>query len=317
MAIPNVEIKHPRIVILGSMGFIFSHVSEYFIKEGWDVHGFDNLSAGSHPELVKEFAQMENWTFHQEDVSHMPVVDKIVALKPDYIIHAAAISDVDYSIKNPTKTLTANNNATVNAFEAARKCKNLKRFLYVSTDEVYGECDHAKTEEEIIFPKNAYAASKAFGSILRLAYDNTYPELHDKTVETRFCNVFGPRQDDRKIMPAILRAADGGAPIALHNRGEGYRQWIYVREIPPVMKILLERGHRTYNITAGFGCTVLELIMLAEKILGRPIPTVPGKRVGMDMRYEMSSKRFREEFGWKPRLFFEETFAAYLKGKPL
>lgn len=291
-----------RAVVTGSQGFIFSHVVEHFLKLGFEVHGFDNLSAGSHPELVKIWQRdyPKLFFFYPVDVSFAACIPQIVGVRPDYIVHAAAISDVDFSIKSALKTITANNNATTNLFEAARQCRNLKRLLYVSTDEVYGECDHAKDETEILFPKNPYALSKAFGSLMRLAYDNTYPELRDKTVETRFCNVFGPRQDDRKIIPAIRRAAAGGAPVALHNKGEGYRQFIHVCEIPPVIELLLERGHRTYNITAGYGLTVMGLLDVAERALKRRIPTVPGKRSGMDMRYEMSGKRIFEEFGWLP-----------------
>lgn len=313
---PPVSNIMSKLVILGSQGFIFSHVAEYFLDKGWEVYGFDNLSAGSHPELVAPF-EARGMHFYQEDVSHAPVVGNIERINPDYIIHAAAISDVDYSIKQPTKTIMANNNATLNAFEAARRCTNLKRLLYVSTDEVYGECDHNKTEDEIIFPRNPYAVSKAFGSILRLAYDNTYPELRDKTVETRFCNVYGPRQDSRKIIPAIVRASRGGSPIALHNKGHGYRQWIYVKDIPPVIELLLEKGHRTYNVTSEQGFTVVELVQRAESILKRAIPIVPGRRAGMDMKYQMSSARLREEFGWKPQYAFDEMFRGLLTDKSI
>lgn len=292
----------PKLVILGSQGFIFSHVTEYFIAKGWDVYGFDNLSAGSNEDLISKFENSGNFTFFEDDLSYLPAVDKIIRINPDYIIHAAAISDVDYAIKNPTKTLTANNNATTNAFEAARQCTNLKRLLYVSTDEVYGECDYEKTEEDLLFPKNPYAVSKAFGSILRLAYDNTYPQLRDKTVETRFCNVFGPRQDSRKIIPAIRRTLNGGAPLVLHNKGLGIRQWIHVSDIPPVIDLLLERGHRTYNITSGISASVLDLIDAAERATGKKVSTVPGKRTGMDMKYIMSPERIFKEFGWKPKV---------------
>lgn len=305
-----------RVVVTGGLGFIFSHVCEYLADKGHEIHIFDNLSAGAHPELIPDF-KARGISIYEEDVSFAGVVPKIVALKPDWIVHAAAISDVDYSIKQPTKTMQANVLATQNIFEAARQLRNLKKLLYVSTDEVYGECYHAKNETEILFPKNPYALSKAVGSLMRLTYDNTYPELKDKTCETRFCNVFGPRQDDRKILSAIKRAAHGGKPVELHNRGEGYRQFIYVKEIPPLIALLLERGTRTYNITAGFGATVAELVTLAEEILGRRIPTVPGKRNGMDLRYEMSSRRLREEFDWTPRLHFRDTYAAYLKDKLL
>lgn len=307
----------PKIIITGGLGFIFSHVSEYFLSKGWEVHVFDNLSAGSHPELIPELSKNPNFRFYNEDVSFATIVDKIARINPEYIIHAAAISDVDYSIKSPTKTLQANNNGTMNVFEAARKCKSLKKLLYVSTDEVYGECDHPKTEDEILFPKNPYALSKAFGSTLRLAYDNTYPELRDKTVETRFCNVFGPRQDARKIMPAILRALNEAGVLTLHNGGEGYRQWIYVKEIPTIMDMLLAHGDRTYNITAGKGYTVKQLCELAEVFTGRRVNSVPGKRSGMDMRYEMSSERLRAQFGWEPKRSVNDTIEAYFKGSPL
>lgn len=308
-----------KIVITGGLGFIFSHVTEHFLKAGWDVMVIDNLSAGSHPELIKEFGLLTaeegsgQFTFVEYDVSFQPVVPIITTFNPEYIIHAAAISDVDYSIKQPVKTLQANINGTINIFEAARQLKNLKKLLYVSTDEVYGECDHPKTEEEILFPKNPYALSKSFGSQLRLAYDNTYAALKDKTVETRFCNVFGHRQDDRKVIPAIKRAQNGGKALELHNGGEGYRQYIHVSEIPPLIGMLLELGTRTYNITAGEGFTVNELVEKAEAIIKQRVFTKAGKRQGMDMRYEMSADRLREEFDWSPTKSFEEHFREYLQ----
>ena len=338
-----------KIVITGGLGFIFSHVTEHFLNNGYDVMVLDNLSAGSHPELIPQFnlvnksmfvadssftaKELSNmragdiiqtsggkinqvptgkFTFVETDVSFTTTIPIITTFDPDYIIHAAAISDVDYSIKQPVKTIHANNNGTINIFEAARQIKNLKKLLYVSTDEVYGECDHPKTEEEILFPKNPYALSKSFGSQLRLAYDNTFPTLKDKTVETRFCNVFGPRQDDRKIIPAIKRALEGGKPVELHNGGEGYRQFIHVSEIPAIMGMLLEFGSRTYNVTTNEGFTVNQLIAEAEYITGKKVPTVPGKRSGMDIRYEMDGTRIREEFDWKPKHEFATTFANYL-----
>lgn len=303
-----------KILITGGLGFIFSHVTEYFLEKGYLVMVLDNCSAGSHPYLAKEWSDKYEGQIivTNLDVSYQSAISTIIGFNPSYIVHAAAISDVDYSIKQPTKTLASNNNATINVFEAARQCSNLEKLLYVSTDEVYGECDHPKTEEEIIFPKNPYALSKAFGSLLRLSYDNTYPQLKDKTVETRFCNVFGPRQDDRKILPAIKRALNGGKPVELHNGGTGYRQFIHVSEIPPLIEQILERGDRTYNITAGEGFTVNELIGMAEMITKKVVPTVRGKRSGMDMRYEMSSDRIREAFAWRPKKSFSDHLQEYL-----
>lgn len=302
-----------KILITGGLGFIFSHVVEHFLARGAIVLVLDNSSAGSHPYLVAEWcAKYENVACFNTDVSFQSAIQQIINFDPEYIIHAAAISDVDYSIKHPVKTLASNNNATMNVFEAARQCKRLKKLLYVSTDEVYGECDHPKTEEEIIFSRNPYSLSKAYGSLLRLAYDNTYPELRDKTVETRFCNVFGPRQDDRKVLPAIRRALKGGKPLTLHNGGQGYRQFIHVSEIPPAVEMLLLKGNRTYNITSGEGYTVRELCDMAERLTGRKVPTIAGRRSGMDVRYEMSSDRIRSDFQWQTEKTFEEHFKEYL-----
>lgn len=303
--------KH--VLITGGAGFIFSHVTEYLLERGWKVTVIDNLSAGSHPELIPQWKkEYPNFTFHEADVSFATVAALIERINPTHVVHAAAISDVDYSIKEPTKTVLANQNGTLQVFEAARKLKHLEKLLYVSTDEVYGECDHPKTEDEILFPKNPYALSKAFGSLLRLTYDNTYPELRDKTCETRFCNVFGPRQDTRKVIPAIKAALAGGNPLPLHNEGSGYRQFIHVLEIPPVIELLLEQGTRTYNVTASQGHTVQELLYMAEEIAGRQVPTVRARRSGMDMRYNMSAGRLDREFGWQPKRDFYHSFKEYL-----
>lgn len=306
--------KGSKVLITGGLGFIFSHVTEWFLDQGMEVYVIDNLSAGSHAELLPDL-KARGLHFLNEDVAFSSVVPLISGIDPEYIIHAAAISDVDYSIKNPTRTIHTNNHATQNVFDAARNCKSLKKLLYVSTDEVYGECDYPKSEDDIIFPRNPYALSKAFGSILRLAYDNTYPELKDKTLETRFCNVFGPRQDTRKIIPAIKSALTSKKPVVVHNGGKGYRQFIHVAEIPPLIQLLLERGTRTYNITSGQGFTVEDLVHMAEDYTGLKIPTIAGKRSGMDLKYQMSSLRLFDEFGWLPSRTFEERFSDYLESE--
>ncbi len=345
-----------KVVITGGLGFIFSHVTEYLVKRGYEVHVIDNLSEGSHPELLEQLTKQNNkyytacanpsdvklqeelyrdgfgdiikaptaftkkdnpyglFKFYKEDVSKKEVIDTILNIEPDYIIHAAAYSDVDGSIREPRDVIKANCDATLNVFEAARQLPNLKKLVYISTDEVYGECDHLKTEDEILFPKNPYSFSKAYGSLLRIAYDNTYPELKNKTAETRFCNVFGPRQDERKIMPLIKRAIKDGTPVPLHNGGGGYREYIYVLNIPPIVEEIMRHGNRTYNVTLNDGFTVKELIAEVEHITGKKVPTVPAERAGMDMKYQMNATRVLElgcdyewdfDFGIKDYLFHD------------
>ena len=308
---PKERKNKPRILITGGLGFIFSHVTEYFVKKGWNVYVVDNLSVGSHPEIIDD-----SFSFYPIDINNLSP-EFLQYLDPQYVVHAAANSDVDFSIENPMVSFNNNSFSTVRLLYLCRTLKNLKKFLYISTDEVYGECDHRKNETEIIFPRNPYSLSKAVGSIARLAFDNTYPELKDKTAEVRFCNIFGPRQDARKIIPAIKRALETQKPLPLHNNGEGYREWLYVKEVPPLIELVLLAGTRTYNITANAGYTVKILIELAESVTGKKVPITETERAGMDIAYEMDATRIRNELHWQPKYEFITAFEAYLKNKPL
>lgn len=295
-----------KVLITGGLSFIFSHVTEYFVKKGYEVVVIDNESVGSHPEIIDG-----SFKYYKLDVESPEAREIIVYEQPDYIIHAAAISDVDYSINNPDDTLQKNNQATINVFEAARRCPELKKLVYISTDEVYGECEHRKTEDEIIFPKNPYSCSKAFGSLVRLTYDNSYHELKDKTAETRFCNVFGDRQDTRKIMPLIKKALQTGESIPLHNEGTGFREYIHVSNIPPAVELVMLKGDRVYNVTLNDGLTVHQLIQKAEEVTGKTIKTHATNRPGMDLKYQMDNTRIKE-LGWVPLTTFEEGLKQYL-----
>ena len=290
-----------KVVITGCAGFIFSHVTEYMVSKGYEVIGIDNLSEGSHPEIING-----KFKFYEEDACSSRVHDIIVFENPDYIIHACAYSDVDLSIRKPIRVINNNFDATLNVFEAARKCSNLKKLVYISTDEIYGECDHKKKEDEILFPKNPYALSKAFGSLLRLTYDNSYPELKDKTAETRFCNVFGSRQDDRKILPNLKKGK-----VTIHNGGNGYREYLYVKNIPEAVELVMLKGDRTYNITLNEGFTVNDLVKITENITGKEIKKTEGNRTGMDLKYQMDNSRILE-LGWKPKFDFISGLTEYL-----
>ena len=147
---------------------------------------------------------------------------------------------------------------------------------------------------------------------MHMAYENTYPQLVGKIAETRFCNVFGPRQDTRKIMPLIKHALLTGEAIPFHNEGKGYREYVYVKNIAPAIERILEEGTGVYNLTLNDGFTVKELIERAEKVTGRKVPTTPANRPGMDMKYQMDAERISSELGWKPLYTFEEGLAEYL-----
>jgi len=295
----------PKIIITGGLGFIFSHVTEYFVKKGWNVVVIDNQSAGSHPEIINE-----SFKYHNADMSKPEAVGIILRERPDYIVHAAANSDVDHSIKEPGKMILENVAMNVNVFEAARQLPDLKKVLYISTDEVYGECDHKMREDEALSPRNPYSSSKATGSLMRIAYENTY-NMKGKTAEMRSSNVFGPRQDERKVLGALKAAIKNGNSIPLYNEGKGFREFIYVKNIPPAVELILEKGDGVYNVTLNEGFTISELIGMSEKVTDKKLETYPYNRPGMDMKYEIDSAKIRA-LGWKPIYTFEEGLKEYL-----
>lgn len=300
-----------KLVITGGLGFIFSHATEYFVSKGWDVLVIDNQGEGSHPEIIND-----SFKYLNLDSGSKESFNAIVEFNPDYIIHASAISDVDTSIKKPTEVIESNTKSNLVVFEASKQCSNLKKLLYVSTDEVYGECEVKKTEEDIIFPKNPYSMSKAHGSLLRIAYDNTYPELKNKTTEIRMCNIFGPRQDKRKIFPAIKESLEGNYSIPIHEGGCGFREYLYVKNVPPMLELVLEKGDRTYNVTLNDGYTVNEIIKMSEDITGKKCLTHKGERQGMDLKYQMDNSRIIS-LGWKPLFTFEQGLQEYLNDKTI
>ena len=300
-----------RIVITGGLGFIFSHVTEHFVAKGWNVLVIDNQTEGSHKEIVDG-----SFGLLAADAASPEAFEEIVRFDPEYIVHAAAITDVGYSIKSSRETVHNNVMATLNVFEAARKCPSLRKLVYVATDEVYGECQSLKNETEILFPRNPYSVSKAFGSLMRIGYDNTFPEMRGKTCEIRPCNVFGPRQSCPKIMPQIVRSLQEGHEIPLENGGEGYREYIYVKNVPPLIDFLLESGSRVYNVTCNDGYTVRQLIGEVENMTGRKVRTYDAKRPGHDMWYRMDAERLRG-IGWKPIYSFHEGLREYLASEGL
>lgn len=302
----------PTLIITGGLGFIFSHVTEHFIKLGWNVVVIDNLSEGSHPEIINK-----SFDFIEMSVDNPDIIDVIAHINPTYIIHAAAYSDVDKSIAAPLAIIKQNTLGNLYLFEAAKWCLSLRKFLYISTDEIFGECFTKKKEDDILFPKNPYAASKATGALFRYAFDNSYPELKDKTVETRFCNIFGPRQDDRKVIPRIMHALKTGEAMPVHNEGIGKREYLYIKNIPSLIETVLRKGHRTYNITDNALYSVNELITIIEKITNKTVPTKEGVRPGMDSIYQLDSTRVRDELNWTPQYSFDEGLLELLKQEKL
>lgn len=296
-----------RVLITGGLGFIFSHVTQWFVAHGYDVTVVDGCFSYSHREILDGSFKFINADLAKEDAWRL-----IVDIDPEYIIHAAAMTDVDYALANPRLTVENNVDCTLNVFKGAKRLKNLKKLLYVNTDEVYGECEYPKSEEELLFPRNPYSASKAMCSFIRTSFDTSYESLRDKTAEVRMCNIFGQRQDSRKILPLLLHAIKTGDAIPLQEGGNGYREYLEVSNVAAALQLVLERGNRVYNLTAQEGFTVNEIIGKIEEITGKKINTYPASRAAHDRAYRMDNARIKE-LGWSPILSFEEGLKQYVE----
>jgi dTDP-glucose 4,6-dehydratase len=288
-----------RLLISGGMGFIFSHVTEYLSKI-YDVTVIDNLSDGSNPELLDN-PEWKNIKFIQSDICNIP---DDISTDFDYIIHAAAESNVDKSIGESDIFINTNIIGTKSMLDFARKCKNLKRFMYVSTDEVYGSSEEHLSPLEAIMPANPYSASKAAGGHLVWAYNNTYGlPVH----EIRMCNIIGLRQANTKLIPRTIERISSNEKISIYDGGLQTREYMDVRNVGPIINVIIEayEGYgEIFNLTFNQELSIYEVIGKISTIMGSKYETTAGMRSGHDRHYRMIPHPIMENMKMIP---FDET----------
>jgi dTDP-glucose 4,6-dehydratase len=266
-----------KILITGTAGFIGSNLREYLFKRDYDFQGWD-----------KEYGI---------DLSYsVPALDNI-----DIIIHLAAETFVDYSITNPREFLVNNVIGTFNLLEAARKA-NIKKFIYVSTDEVYGSQIFGVREIHRLKPGNPYSASKACGDMFCLAYYNTY---RVPIIIVRPENNYGRWQSDEKVIPTFIRYALQDKPLPIYGDGLHTRRWLYVEDFCNALEYIIQRGRigEIYNIGTDESMTNINLAKIILKILNKSEKQYSfiddtKIRPGHDRSYAMSLNKINN-FGWR------------------
>jgi len=292
--------KSKHILITGGLGFIFSHVTEYFASRGHKVTVIDNVSAGSHPELEEEWKDSEitlikadinsfelQWLAHGDPNLDCHSGDEISekGRGPDIIIHAAAESDVDKSIHNQKAFLHSNVNGTLAMLEFARNW-GCKQFLYINTDEVYGSRNEWCTPEMVIQPANPYSASKAAGGHMCWAYANTYGL---NMQEVRMCNIIGQRQATTKLLPRLIDRIQNGEEMPIYDGGTNTREYMDVRDVAPLLERVLESEmNAIFNLTSNQEMSILEVLEAVERALDKKAKITPSSRPGHDTRYRMA-----------------------------
>ena len=305
-------------LVTGGAGFIGSHFVDYLLKNtNWEIRVWDYLNyASREAERLREIGAFASarFKFYNRDISQCEVATENF----DYIVHLAAETHVDRSIVNARQFVLSNVVGTHNMLEYARsvmKVYPLKKFLYFSTDEVFGPTAPKACFDEWWHynSSNPYAATKAAGEELALAWANTYKM---PVVISHCCNVFGERQHEEKFIPKLVKAIRGGHMISIHANQQGTsgsRMYVYAGDVARAIHLMIEYGEdrEKYNIP-GREISNEDMAVLVSCALGKEVISQKvypyADRPGWDFSYRIGGDNLRE-LGWEPT----ENFNALLK----
>ena len=326
-----------NIVITGGAGFIGSHVVRLFVKNYPDyrIINVDKLTYAGNLANLKDIEDCPNYVFVKADICDFEKILEIMAdYKVDGIIHLAAETHVDRSIKDPFTFAKTNVLGTLSLLQAARHTwESLpekyegKRFYHISTDEVYGALELDSPEGEAPYgteffrettkydPHSPYSASKASSDHFVRSFHDTYGM---PVVVTNCSNNYGPYQFPEKLIPLFINNIRKGKPLPVYGKGENVRDWLYVEDHARAIDLIFHKGEtaQTYNI-GGFNewkniDLIKVMIATVDRILGNPeghslgLITYVTDRAGHDLRYAIDSSKLHNELGWEPSLQFEE-----------
>ncbi len=321
-------------LVTGGAGFIGSNYIHYMFRKYGDsirIINVDCLTYAGNLENLKSVEDRENYTFINANICDSKAIGKIFAENEiDRVVHFAAESHVDRSIKDPEIFVKTNVLGTLVMLNAAKAAWELedgsfkadKKFLHVSTDEVYGSLEEEGTffyETTPLDPHSPYSASKASSDMLVKSYIDTY---HFPANITNCSNNYGPYQFPEKLIPLIINNALQGNKLPVYGDGKNVRDWLYVDDHAKAIDMVQEQGRigERYNIGGHNEKQNIEIIhiilktlkeMLAEddprrKNVSEDLITYVADRKGHDRRYAIAPDKIKEEIGWYPETMFED-----------
>lgn len=316
-------------LVTGGLGFIGANFIKYVLeKDDINVINLDKITYAGNPENLTELAKNNKYKFVKGDICNQELIEYIFTeFKPDFVVNFAAESHVDRSIHNPNIFIQTNVLGTATLLNVAKKYwKNDyadKRFLQVSTDEVYGTLPEDKpevkfTEKTPLQPHSPYSASKASADCIAQSYFDTFgfPVL-----TTRCSNNYGPYQFPEKLIPLIIHNALKGKDLPIYGDGKQIRDWLYVEDHCDAIYTVLTKGKlgEVYNIGGNNEIQNINIVKAILDYLQKPysLITYVKDRLGHDRRYAIDANKIKNELGWEPKYKFEDmikvTIDWYLK----
>ena len=317
-------------LVTGGAGFIGSNYIHYMFKK-YDneirIINVDALTYAGNLENLKDVEKRENYTFVKANICDKDAISKIFAENDiDRVVHFAAESHVDRSIRNPEIFVQTNVLGTAVMLNCAKAAWELpdgsfkegKKFLHVSTDEVYGSLpddDNAFFYETTPYdPHSPYSASKASSDMLVKAYMDTY---HFPANITNCSNNYGPFQFPEKLIPLIINNALHGKKLPVYGDGKNVRDWLYVEDHCKAIDLIIHKGRvgEVYNIGGHNEMKNIDIVKLICKELGKPesLITHVTDRKGHDMRYAIDPTKIHNELGWLPETKFADGIKKTIK----
>ena len=312
-----------KLLVTGGAGFIGSNFVLYMLKQhpSYQILNVDALTYAGNLENLKSVEGNPNHTFIRADITEAKAMDALIGQGVDVIVNFAAESHVDRSILEPDIFVKTNVLGTQVLLDEAKK-HGVKKFVQVSTDEVYGTLGETGlfTEETPLAPNSPYSASKAGGDLLVRAYHETFGLPVNIT---RCSNNYGPYQFPEKLIPLMISRALADEALPVYGDGLNIRDWLYVEDHCSAIDLVIHQGRdgEVYNIGGNNERTNLHIVRTILEQLGKPETLIKHvqDRPGHDRRYGIDPTKIMKELGWKPKHTFEtgikETIRWYLENK--